>query len=84
MLQGAIWKDQIKVNGSPDVIGSSVENEKWRIGVATFLRICCLWQQQDTFDFFFAVTGYFAAVWQSQSSSPYLCKIPRLAVEAIQ
>lgn len=64
MLQGTIWKDQIKENGSPDVIGSSVENKKYRIGVATFLRICCLWHEQDTFDFS-AVIGYFAAIWQS-------------------
>lgn len=64
MLQGIIWKDQIKVNGSPDVIGSSVENKKWRTGVATFLRIWFFWQQQDTFDFS-AVTSYFTAIWQS-------------------
>lgn len=64
MLQGAIWKDQIKENGTPDVIGSPVENKKGRIGVATFLRICCPWQQQDTFDFS-AVTSYFTAICQS-------------------
>lgn len=64
MLQGVIWKDQIKVNISPDEIEASVENKKLRTGVATFLRICCLWQQQDTFDFS-AVTSYFAAIRES-------------------
>lgn len=64
MLQGPIWKDQIKVDSSPDVMGSSVENKKWRVWVADFLRIYCLWQEQDTFDFS-AVTSYFTAIWQS-------------------
>ena len=49
--KGGVGKDQLKVNSSRDVIGSSVENKKWRFGVTAFLQISYMWQQWDTLIF---------------------------------